>query len=120
MENLPCTDSLAQRLAALKESRKSVFAGAEQEAFPLRLYLILYYRANRDDVYCEYFKGFKLLLDWLGPPQRETPEAMEAVNFPFALMNYETAQLSQILGVPPRYLCSVILEEFNNGHIRNR
>jgi hypothetical protein len=65
------SESLTSRLAALKAGKE-----LERKPFPLWALIILYNRARSRDVYCDYFYGFKLLRDWLGPieiPEQEIP-----------------------------------------------
>jgi hypothetical protein len=53
---------ISDKLAALKRARE-----LREKPFPVWALLILYENSNARDTYCNYFEGFKLLVEWLSP-----------------------------------------------------
>ena len=60
------------------------------------LYLALYEAAPRE-LYLDYFKDFKLLINWLGLPQGH--EYTKAVRLPRLLVSYEIQEIAKLLEV---------------------
>jgi len=65
----------------------------KNKPFPLWALLILYDNSNKRDTYCNYFEGFKLLVEWLGPIEL-TPHSEP---IPSLYRSYEIQELSKIL-----------------------
>ena len=75
--------------------------------FPLKSLLILYTKANRQDVYCDYFAGFKALVDCLAP--------IDIPNIPLTsvfmpLYSYEQQEIAKIVGCPACIVQKLFLE----------
>lgn len=77
--------------------------------FPLKALLILYGKSNKYETYCNYFEGFKLLVDWLGPI--DIPE-VEPAGVAWCFGSYEIQEMAVILGCSQYTLLSVCLELF--------
>lgn len=65
----------------------------QKKPFPVWALLILYENGSSRDLYCNYFEGFKLLVEWLGPIEL-TPHS-EPLNR--LHRTYELQELSVIL-----------------------
>jgi hypothetical protein len=72
----------------------------------LRTLLTLYVRAKPADVYCNYFKGFKLLYEWLAPIS--IPDLPEQ-KLPPLCGSYELQEIARIVGISQARLYAVIL-----------
>lgn len=83
----------------------------KQKPFPLMQLLRLYTKARSDLVYCNYFEGFKLLVNWLKPIDI-SGYAIKKVFTP--LYNYEQQEMAVILGVHPSIIQQVFIELY--GH----
>jgi len=88
----------------------------ESKPFPIEFLLIIYERGSSKDLYCNYFEGFKLLVQWLGPIQL-TPHS-EPLNKLYR--SYEIQELSIILNTTQENLnhgyqtCLTILQLASN------
>ena len=58
------SDLLTYRLNAIKQQEE-----IKAKPFPLWALLVMYERGSLKDLYCNYFEGFKILIDWLKPIQ---------------------------------------------------
>jgi len=81
------------------------------DGFPIESLLTLYSRAHKRDVYCDYFKGFKLLLTWLGPIAY--PD-IEPIPIPWYVRSYELQELARHLEISQQKLYT-ICERINHG-----
>ena len=95
--NLAGIKTLADLIAAREVANKPT---------PLRTLLTLYMRAKQADVYCNYFKGFKLLYEWLAPIS--IPDIPEQ-KLPPLCGSYELQEMAIILGISQAKLYAVIL-----------
>ena len=77
-------------LERLKQQRELA-----NKPFPLWALLILCEAGNRADWYCNYFEGFKLLVNWLGPI--ELPAAPASLRIPRLHRTYEIQEIAKIL-----------------------
>lgn len=88
------------------------YSTQEPKKFPLKYLLFLYITGHKDDLYCEYFKGFKLLVDWLSPI--DIPSLKKDFKFAPYLFNYEQQEIANILKCSP-YIVQQTLLEVHNG-----
>ncbi len=92
-----------------------------QTKFPLKYLLILYCNAHPKDVYCEYFKGFKLLLSWLGGKNLISIQKGKTFKYKTSLrkprllpiVSYEVLEIAKLLSLPE----DVILMELLNAYV---
>lgn len=84
--------------------------------FPLRYFLHLYVRADRADVYCNYFAGTKLLLEWLAPIDTSEIDSYSKAPLPDMLMSYEIDRLSMLLGVSQYSLARLIWSMYHGNN----
>jgi hypothetical protein len=80
------------------------------QTFPLKSLIALYFRAKSKDVYCDWFAGFKLLHQWLGPI--EVPQYSDLPEVPRAFWNYELQEISKIVQIDPRIIFQICKELF--------
>lgn len=85
----------------------------KKKPFPLKSLLLMYYRGNKADLYCDYFSGFMLLRDWLSPIEFPT-RTQEKLFLP--LWGYEQQELSVILNCDPRLMQQIFLEILSDEH----
>lgn len=80
---------------------------ATERSFPLQSIILLYTRATRSDVYCQYFEGLKLLVQYLSPIDKNVGIEFRV---PASLRTYEMVELAKILGVPEYkiYYCLLV------------
>lgn len=70
----------------------------ESKPFPLASLLYMYEVSNHKDTYCNYFEGFKLLVDWLGPIEiPEIPAQLESKPIPKLYHTYDIQEIAVIL-----------------------
>lgn len=82
----------AARLQALREKSKP---------FPLKSYLHIYTHAT-PDCYNDYFKGMRLLIEFLGHPPIEIRGDVKIM--PLLLRSYEFVELAKVLYPENRFL----------------
>ena len=81
-------------IAARKEQ-----ALIDAKLFPAESLLKLYSIANKKDVYCNHFEGFKLLTDWLAPIDTSAIALEDATTVDSLLINYEVTVIATQLNV---------------------
>lgn len=89
--NISNISSSLERLKAQRESQR------ELQSKPFPLWALLYFCeiGNRNDWYCDYFSGFKLLVSWLGPI--DIPNAPSSLKIPRLHRTYELQEIATIL-----------------------
>ena len=90
-----------ESLAALKAK-----LALRAKPFPLWALLHLYETGSRDDLYCDYFAGFKLLIDWLSPIEVDPQIKGKRCKLPKLEYNYEIQEIARHLQIHP---CEVYL-----------
>lgn len=98
-----------------------------QTKFPLKYLLILYCNAHPKDVYCNYFTGFKLLLEWLGGKEHILTKGkrLEYKNLALGtksrpkprllpIASYEVIEIAKLLSLPE----DVVLLELLDAYIK--
>lgn len=92
-----CNVSSLSPLERFKQQR-----AIQQKPFPLWALLAIYHTSSRQDTYCNYFEGFKLLVDWLSPieiPHLTIEDRLKSENkIPKLFQGYEIQELATILG----------------------
>ena len=76
---------------------------------PVEVVLFLYVRGPHDVLYSNYYEGFKLLVDWLGP--FDTPD-LEYKPLPAWLNNWECNEIASILKTTPELIFHFFLEYY--------
>lgn len=100
-----------------------------QTKFPLKYLLTLYCNAHPKDVYCNYFSGFKLLIEWLGGKEHILTKGrrLEYKNLVLVLgtksrpkprllpiASYEVIEIAKLLSLPE----DVVLLELLDAYIK--
>lgn len=89
--------------------------------FPLKYLLYLYSRCRtgKNSLYINYFKGLRLLVDWIG--EVEIPSNVEIRKLSWYETNYEIQELSNLLNCEESIIVDTLreLKELENsyGHI---
>lgn len=107
--------TLAQILAEKKAASAFIEAKKSEPAFPLALLLLLYYRADKHDVYTDYMSGFRALAEGLGPIAIPPPPYPPLL---LPLYNYEQQEIARILRCPPEAIQSELISLL--GFSRNK
>ena len=74
--------------------------------------LKLYSIANKKDVYCNHFEGFKLLTEWLAPIDTSAIALEDATTVDSLLLNYEVTVIAKYLNVNANSLTRFIHRRF--------
>ena len=74
--------------------------------------LKLYSIANKKDVYCNHFEGFKLLAEWLAPIDTSAIALEDATTVDSLLLNYEVTVIAKYLNVNANSLTRFIHRRF--------
>ena len=84
--------------------------------FPLRYFLVLIANSHARDTIINHFDGAKLLYQWLGPVER-----LPGYNndLPTMFHTYEINELATLTHTHSSIISLLILQEFQNGNIRN-
>jgi hypothetical protein len=77
--------------------------------FPVWALLILYNKGKTQDLYCDYFEGFRLLHKWLGPIQLTSH--IEPI--PKLYRSYEMQELAKILNTSQENLNHAYITSLN-------
>ena len=88
------TNSVENFIAARK-----LQATLDSMQFPAASLLKLYSIANKKDVYCNHFAGFKLLTEWLAPIDTSAIALEDATTVDSLLINYEVTRIAAQLNV---------------------
>lgn len=75
--------------------------------FPLSSLLKLYLQSNKSDTYCEYFRGFRLLVGFLSPIDASNAISLSV---PPMLISYGANEIATILGISITKIYGALVE----------
>ena len=87
-------------------------ATSDSMQFPAASLLKLYSIANKKDVYCNHFEGFKLLAEWLAPIDTSAIALEDGSTVDSLLVNYEVTVIATYLNVNANSLTRFIHRRF--------